>query len=242
MHEKPDTPRSCLRWKPTGGIFKIADLRWIHTGKMFIDSKTMVDNKPLNGSNEDITNLYECEQTLNFSAGTLNLSAGTSFNPKEERLRDWLLKRLMSKNQVPWGIYKQEQSPNSAQDAPSPSNSQTTPKTQSPIISNDVEEENHDLNVAHMNNDLFFRISIPENDSESSSSDVIPTVVHTAAPNSKHITNWTKDHLLDNIIGELERPISTRLQLREQALFCYYDSFLTSVEPKNNKDTLTQAC
>ncbi|GKF16308.1 retrovirus-related pol polyprotein from transposon TNT 1-94, partial [Tanacetum coccineum] len=39
------------------------------------------------------------------------------------------------------------------QDAPSPSNSQTTPETQSPIIPNDVEENNHDLDVAHMNND-----------------------------------------------------------------------------------------
>ncbi|GJW77305.1 retrovirus-related pol polyprotein from transposon TNT 1-94 [Tanacetum coccineum] len=94
------------------------------------------------------------------------------------------------------------------QDAPSPSNSQTTPKTQSPIIPNDVEEDNHDLDVAHMNNDPFFGIPIPENDSEaSSSSDVIPTVVQTAAPNSEHVTKWTKDHPLDNIIGELERPV-----------------------------------
>ncbi|GJQ97454.1 retrovirus-related pol polyprotein from transposon TNT 1-94 [Tanacetum coccineum] len=129
------------------------------------------------------------------------------------------------------------------QDAPSPSNSQTTPETQSPVIPNDVEEDNHDLDVAHMNNDPFFGIPIPENDSEaSSSSDVIPTVVHTATPNSEHVTKWTKDHPLENIIGELERPVSTRLQLYEQALFCYYDAFLTSVEPKNYKDALTQAC
>ncbi|GKA93678.1 retrovirus-related pol polyprotein from transposon TNT 1-94 [Tanacetum coccineum] len=71
------------------------------------------------------------------------------------------------------------------QDAPSPSNSQTTPETQSYVISNDVEEENHNLDVAHMNNDLFFGILILENNSEeSSSSDVIPTIVKTAAPNS----------------------------------------------------------
>ncbi|GJX40585.1 hypothetical protein Tco_0255575 [Tanacetum coccineum] len=42
------------------------------------------------------------------------------------------------------------------QDAPSPCNSQTTPETQSLVISNDVEEDNHDLDVAHMNNDMFF--------------------------------------------------------------------------------------
>ncbi|GJY04957.1 hypothetical protein Tco_0370897 [Tanacetum coccineum] len=84
------------------------------------------------------------------------------------------------------------------------------PKPVSPVISNDVEEENHDLDVAHMNNDPFFGIPIPKNNFEaSSSSDVIPTIVHTTAPNSKHVTKWTKDHPLDNIIGELERPIST---------------------------------
>ncbi|GKC01264.1 retrovirus-related pol polyprotein from transposon TNT 1-94 [Tanacetum coccineum] len=74
------------------------------------------------------------------------------------------------------------------QDAPSPSNSQTTPETQSPILPNDVEEDNHDLDVAHMNNDPFFGITIPENDSEASSLDVIPIVVQTASPNSEHIT------------------------------------------------------
>ncbi|GJS96713.1 retrovirus-related pol polyprotein from transposon TNT 1-94 [Tanacetum coccineum] len=129
------------------------------------------------------------------------------------------------------------------QDAPFASNSQTTPETQSSVISNDVEEDNHDLDVTHMNNDPLFGIPIPEHDSKaSSSSNVIPTIVHTATPYSKHVNKWTKDHPLENIICELQRPVSTRLQLHEQALFCYYDAFLTSVEPKNYKDALTQAC
>ncbi|GJT11306.1 retrovirus-related pol polyprotein from transposon TNT 1-94 [Tanacetum coccineum] len=91
------------------------------------------------------------------------------------------------------------------QDAPSPSNLQTTLETQSYVISIDVEEENHNLDVAHMNNDPFFGIPIPENNSESSSSDVIPTIVHTATPNSEHVTKWTKDHPLDNIIAPSAR-------------------------------------
>ncbi|GKB40344.1 retrovirus-related pol polyprotein from transposon TNT 1-94, partial [Tanacetum coccineum] len=129
------------------------------------------------------------------------------------------------------------------QDAPSPSNSQKTPETQSLIIPNDVEEENHDLDVAHMNNDPFFGIPIPENGSKaSSSSDVIPTFVQTTTPNSEHVTKWTKDHPLNNIIIGEPKPVSIRLQLHEQALFCYYDAFLTSVGPKNYKDALTQAC
>ncbi|GJT50748.1 hypothetical protein Tco_0976905 [Tanacetum coccineum] len=92
VHEKPHTPRSCLRWKPTGRIFKTVSLRWIPTGKMFTDSTTKVDSEPPNGSNDDITNPYECNQTLYFSAGTSNSSAGTSVNPLKERLR----KRIFS--------------------------------------------------------------------------------------------------------------------------------------------------
>ncbi|GKA27926.1 retrovirus-related pol polyprotein from transposon TNT 1-94 [Tanacetum coccineum] len=63
-------------------------------------------------------------------------------------------------------------------------------------------------NVAHINNDPFFGIPIPENNSEASSSlDVIPTIMHTASPNSKHVNKWTNDHPLDNIIGELGRHV-----------------------------------
>nr|GEY57507.1 retrovirus-related Pol polyprotein from transposon TNT 1-94 [Tanacetum cinerariifolium] len=83
----------------------------------------------------------------------------------------------------------------------------------------------------------------PKNVSGASySSEVIPTVVHTVAPNSEHLNKWTKDHPLDNIISKLGRPVSTRLQLHEQALFCHYDAFLSLVEPKTYKDALTQAC
>ncbi|GKE43117.1 hypothetical protein Tco_1470401 [Tanacetum coccineum] len=69
------TPRSCLRWKPTGKVFRTVGLRWVPTGKIFTSSTTKVDSEPTNGSNEDITNQYEYEQTFDVSAGTLNLSA-----------------------------------------------------------------------------------------------------------------------------------------------------------------------
>nr|GEV71653.1 hypothetical protein [Tanacetum cinerariifolium] len=96
MHEKPHTPRSCLRWKPTGRIFKTVGLRRIPTGKMFTDSTTKVNSEPPNSLNDDITNPYECDQTLYFSACTFNSSACTSVNPIMERLRVWLPKRLIS--------------------------------------------------------------------------------------------------------------------------------------------------
>ncbi|GJU55691.1 putative ribonuclease H-like domain-containing protein [Tanacetum coccineum] len=97
--------------------------------------------------------------------------------------------------------------------------------------------------IAHMGNDLYIGIPIPEIPSDqSSSSDSIHTIVHPDYQIPKHNSKWTEDHPLENIIGELDRLVSTRLQLHEQALFCYYDAFLTAVEPKTYKDALTQSC
>ncbi|GKB06859.1 retrovirus-related pol polyprotein from transposon TNT 1-94, partial [Tanacetum coccineum] len=68
------------------------------------------------------------------------------------------------------------------QDAPSPSTSQTTPQSQSQAILLSTEEESHDLEVAHMSNDPYFGILIPETISEeSSSSDVISTITYKEA-------------------------------------------------------------
>nr|GEU99251.1 hypothetical protein [Tanacetum cinerariifolium] len=64
VHEKTITPRSCLRWKPTGRIFKTVGLRWITTGKIFTSSTTKVDSEPLNGSNVDITNNMNANKLL----------------------------------------------------------------------------------------------------------------------------------------------------------------------------------
>ncbi|GJV58495.1 hypothetical protein Tco_1459500 [Tanacetum coccineum] len=95
VYEKT-SPRSCLRWKPTSKIFTSVGLRWIPTGKLFDSCTSKVDSEPLNGLNDDITNPYECDRTLNVSASTLNLSACMSFNPIKERLKVWLPKRLIS--------------------------------------------------------------------------------------------------------------------------------------------------
>ncbi|GJW78347.1 hypothetical protein Tco_0140029 [Tanacetum coccineum] len=71
VHEKTTSPRSCLRWQPTGRILKTVCLRWVPTGKIFTSSTTKVDSEPPNGSKEDITNQCESEQALDVSAGTL---------------------------------------------------------------------------------------------------------------------------------------------------------------------------
>nr|GFC05932.1 hypothetical protein [Tanacetum cinerariifolium] len=78
--------------------------------------------------------------------------------------------------------------------------------------------------------------------SEQSTTPASPqAIVQIDHPLPHHNNKWTKDHLLNNIIGQLSRPVSTQLQLHEQALFCYYDAFLTSVELKTYKEALTQS-
>ncbi|GJY10268.1 retrovirus-related pol polyprotein from transposon TNT 1-94 [Tanacetum coccineum] len=75
VQKKTNNLRFCLRWKPTGKVFKTVGLRWIPTGKILTPSTTKVDRKPQNGSNAYITNFYECEQTLHVSASIPNVSA-----------------------------------------------------------------------------------------------------------------------------------------------------------------------
>ncbi|GJV72920.1 retrovirus-related pol polyprotein from transposon TNT 1-94 [Tanacetum coccineum] len=70
-------------------------------------------------------------------------------------------------------------STNVDQDAPSLSNSQTIPETQPPVIPNDVKEDNHDIEVAHMGNDPYFGIPILEVPSDQSlSTDSIHIIMH----------------------------------------------------------------
>ncbi|GJZ77184.1 retrovirus-related pol polyprotein from transposon TNT 1-94 [Tanacetum coccineum] len=58
--------------------------------------------------------------------------------------------------------------------------------------------------IAHMGNDLYFGIPIPEVTSDqSSSSDVIHTIVPPDHQVSEHNSKWTKNHPLENIIEEL---------------------------------------
>ncbi|GJY24656.1 hypothetical protein Tco_0398314 [Tanacetum coccineum] len=114
MYEKT-SPRSDLRWKPTGRIFEYVGLRWIPTGKLFDSYTSKVDNEPPHSSNVDIPHIPECKQTLAVRVGTsinvqkeqsLDLSAGTLCNVNKENLRVWLLKRLISQTPLSKWIHR----------------------------------------------------------------------------------------------------------------------------------------
>nr|GEZ18760.1 hypothetical protein [Tanacetum cinerariifolium] len=91
---KKTFPRSDLRWKPTGRIFKSVGFRWLPTGKLFDSCTSKVE--PTHGFNADISNIHECKQILDLSAGTsinvtqeqsLAISAGILWNVNKANLR-----------------------------------------------------------------------------------------------------------------------------------------------------------
>ncbi|GKB20098.1 hypothetical protein Tco_0854021 [Tanacetum coccineum] len=91
-------------WKQPGRIFNTVGLRWVPTGKIFTSSTTTVDSELPNGFNTNITNLHECIQNLDSSAGTsisvqeeqtLGLNTGTPFNLKKERIKVWIKENVI---------------------------------------------------------------------------------------------------------------------------------------------------
>nr|GEZ76992.1 retrovirus-related Pol polyprotein from transposon TNT 1-94 [Tanacetum cinerariifolium] len=56
----------------------------------------------------------------------------------------------------------------------------------------------------------------------------------------KSLSRWTKDHPIANVIGDPSRFVSTIKQLETDAMWCYFDAFLTSVKPKNFKQAMTE--
>ncbi|GJT42803.1 retrovirus-related pol polyprotein from transposon TNT 1-94 [Tanacetum coccineum] len=56
----------------------------------------------------------------------------------------------------------------------------------------------------------------------------------------KHLSRWTKDRLIANVIDDPSSSVSTRKQLKTNAMWCYFDAFLTSIEPKNFKQAMTK--
>ncbi|GJV90024.1 retrovirus-related pol polyprotein from transposon TNT 1-94 [Tanacetum coccineum] len=89
----------------------------------------------------------------------------------------------------------------------------------------------------------FVNVFAPDYNSEASSSGeiTIPETNQSTLPH-EHIRKWTDSHSLDNIIGNPSRPVSTRKQLAIDALWCFYNSVLSKVEPKNFKSAVTEDC
>ncbi|GKD14294.1 retrovirus-related pol polyprotein from transposon TNT 1-94 [Tanacetum coccineum] len=118
------------------------------------------------------------------------------------------------------------------QDAPSTSIPSTQEQEQSLIISQGVEES---LKTPHFHDDPLHETLHEDSTSQGSSSNVRPS--HTPF---ELLGKWTKNHPIANVIGDPSRSVSTRKQLQTDAMWCYFDAFLTSVEPKNYKEAMLE--
>ncbi|GJR23311.1 putative ribonuclease H-like domain-containing protein [Tanacetum coccineum] len=77
---------------------------------------------------------------------------------------------------------------------------------------------------------------------QSTSGDVSLTEPNQVTQPPDHLRRWTKDHPLDNIVGNPSRPVSTRKQLASDALWCCFHTELSKVEPKNFKMAVIEDC
>ncbi|GKA58004.1 retrovirus-related pol polyprotein from transposon TNT 1-94 [Tanacetum coccineum] len=118
------------------------------------------------------------------------------------------------------------------EDAPSTSIPSSQEHEQSPIISQGFEES---PTTPTFHDDPLNESPNEDSTSHGSSSNV--RQIHTPL---EHIGRWTKDHPIANVIGDPSRSVSTRKQLHTDDMWCYFDAFLTSVEPKNFKQSMTE--
>ncbi|GKG06297.1 hypothetical protein Tco_0326383, partial [Tanacetum coccineum] len=118
------------------------------------------------------------------------------------------------------------------QDAPTSSTSSTYEQEQSPNISQGFKES---PKTPIIRDDPLNESPHEESTSQGSSSNVRQT--HTPF---EHLGKWTKDNPIANVIGDPSHSVSTRKQLQTDAMWCYFDAFLTSVEPKNCKQAMTE--
>nr|GEV45871.1 integrase, catalytic region, zinc finger, CCHC-type, peptidase aspartic, catalytic [Tanacetum cinerariifolium] len=118
------------------------------------------------------------------------------------------------------------------QDAPSSSIPSTQDQEHSPTISQGVEES---PKTPLFHDDPLHDSFYEDSTSQGSSSNMIPSYTL-----FEIIGRWTKDYLIENVISDPSRSVSTRKQLKTDAMWCYFDAFLTSVEPKNFKQAMIE--
>ncbi|GJV43012.1 hypothetical protein Tco_1427548 [Tanacetum coccineum] len=117
-------------------------------------------------------------------------------------------------------------------DAPSTSIPSLQEQEHSPIISQGFEES---PKTPNFHDDPLNESPNEDSTSQGSSSNI--RQIHTPF---EHLGRWTKDHPIANVIGDPSRSVSMRKQLETDAMWFYFDAFLTLVEPKNFKQAMTE--
>nr|GEU61720.1 hypothetical protein [Tanacetum cinerariifolium] len=305
-------PRSDLRWKPTGRIFKSVGLRWLLTGKLFDSCTSTVKSEPTHGSNIDISKIHECKQTLDLSEGTSimfrrnkvlidgeNLEkmkekgdecifVGYSNQSKAYRVFNKRTRVIMESIHVNFDELPQMASDQNSSDPapecqtmtldqnssdPAPEccssavsatdalnqrqqyvtslTNHTTPAptfqipTLTPTV---ISSENINKAETYAKNDQvaddeFINIfSTPVQDQgETSSRQVDSSNMHTFYQRFPSEHCWTKDHPLEQVIGNPSQSVRTRRQLESDAAMCMFALTMSRTEPKNITEAMADS-
>nr|GEX79738.1 hypothetical protein [Tanacetum cinerariifolium] len=107
------------------------------------------------------------------------------------------------------------------------------------ITSLDVDELNPNAMVDGNTFVNPFAISSTTAATSSSHQNVDPSNMHTFYQPYPHEFQWTKDHPLEQVIGEPSRPVLTRNQLRSDGDMCMYALSASTMKPKNVQEAMT---
>ncbi|GJY72861.1 retrovirus-related pol polyprotein from transposon TNT 1-94 [Tanacetum coccineum] len=210
-------------------------------------------SEPTHGSRVDIPHIHACKQTLGLSAGTsfngqkqqrIDLNADALYNEKQENLRVWLLKFLISKKPVPECsslILHQMTSDHNRSElgiqdhSNEPSSSKLVPNVVPLAVKTATSRQELEL-IFHHHKAMLRTIEI----GESSSRNIDNTDVHSFQPQS-HDYRWTRDHPLEQVRGNPTMPVQTRRQLATDPEMCMFALTVSIVEPKNIKEAMADS-
>nr|GEY25921.1 uncharacterized mitochondrial protein AtMg00810-like [Tanacetum cinerariifolium] len=146
--------------------------------------------------------------------------------------------RIVSPAQEPQVCQTSTASTTITDTAPTLTNSSSL-ATNIPITSKDVDELNSNAMVDGNTFVNPFANSSTSAAASSSSQNVDPSNMYTFYQPDPHEFQWTKDHPLEQVIGEPSRPVLTKNQLRSDGDMCVYALMVSTIEPKNVKEAMT---
>ncbi|GJX03877.1 retrovirus-related pol polyprotein from transposon TNT 1-94 [Tanacetum coccineum] len=263
--EKTRTPRSCLRWQPTGRILKTVCLRWVPTGKLLNSCTGKVENEPTHGSNVEYPRLF---MLARLNSGLVQIKLGLLgsmmsdnnssdlgtiqrisdvcskmvFRPRSSRKKasDYDQTRTVPPRHKMWFLTAEK----------TDSSQQGLEFLFSPLLE-EYYNPTHGL-AEENNNDQAPNASFQEAEfinpfctrvqeiGESSSRNIDNTDVHSFQPQS-HDYRWTRDHPLEQVRGNPTMPVQTRRQLATDPEMCMFALTVSIVEPKNIKEAMADS-
>nr|GEV30875.1 hypothetical protein [Tanacetum cinerariifolium] len=112
-----------------------------------------------------------------------------------------------------------------SQDVPYASTSSTYYEIKSQVIHQGVEEQIHGHHNAQFDNaPIFHNLSSDPSSEETTLQGVIQSNLHHLNHSFDILAKLTKNHPLENVISDPSRSVSTRSQLQEHAIWCYFDA------------------